>query len=80
MKFYVFLHLNLEQKRYKDTQKKETKMGKYNFLVILNCKAVDGRQTERGARRCASAWCKKYPANEGNVVEVYDAQTGIYII
>lgn len=50
------------------------------FLIYLNCKAVDDRQTEKGARRCASAWCKKYPANEGDVVEVYDAQTDTYII
>lgn len=50
------------------------------FLVYLNCKSVDDRQTESGARRCAAAWCKRYPANEGNVVEVYDAQTGTYII
>lgn len=50
------------------------------FLIYLNGKAVDGRQTEKGARKCASAWCKKYPAYEGNIVEVYEAQTGIYII
>ena len=50
------------------------------FLIFLNCKAVDDRQTEKGARKCAAAWCKKYPANEGNVVEVYDAQTGTYVI
>ena len=47
------------------------------FLIYLNCKVVDERQTEKGARKCAAAWCKKYPFNEGNVVIVYDSQTGI---
>lgn len=46
------------------------------FLIYLNCKAVDDRQTEKGARRCAAAWCKKYPANEGNVVYVVNTSTG----
>lgn len=50
------------------------------FLIYLNGKAVDDRQTEKGARECAAAWCKKYPAYEGNIVEVYDAQTDTYII
>lgn len=50
------------------------------FLIYVNGKAVDCSQTEKDARKRAAAWCKKYPANEGNIVEVYDIQTGIYII
>ena len=46
------------------------------LLIFLNCKAVDARQTEKGARKCAAAWCKRYPANEGNVVYVVNTSTG----
>lgn len=46
------------------------------FLIYLNGKAVDGRLTEKDARKCADAWCKKYPANEGNVVYVVNTSTG----
>lgn len=50
------------------------------YIIFLNGKAVDARQTEKGARKCASDWCKIYPAYDGNVVEVYEVETGIYII
>ena len=51
-------------------------MTKYNFLIIVNGKAVAGRQTEQGARRCAAGYCKKFPATEGNVVWAANAETG----
>lgn len=51
-------------------------MKKYNYLIIVNGKAVAGRQTEKGARRCAAEYCKKYPATDGNVVYAENTLTG----
>lgn len=42
------------------------------YHIWLNGKVVADRNTEKGARKCASDYCRKYPANEGNVVFIYD--------
>ncbi len=51
-------------------------MARYNFLIFVNGKAVAGRQTEQGARRCAAGYCKRFPATEGNVVYAENTSTG----
>lgn len=51
-------------------------MRTHNYLIFVNGKAVAGRQTEQGARRCAAEYCKKFPATEGNVVWAANAETG----
>lgn len=47
------------------------------YHIWLNGKVVASRYTEKGARKCASNYCKKYPANEGNVVVIYDSKNDV---
>lgn len=74
--YFCTRNRNPIQKYKKSLTQKKKNMTKYNFLIIVNGKAVAGRQTEKGARRCAAEYCKKFPATEGNVVWAANAETG----